>query len=180
MLFIDFEDRRRLRVNGTIDQQGEETLVANVAQAYPNCSKYIRQRRIGDSGPSPHLLFYGKRRGSVLSVEASELIQHADTFFVASAHPECGVDVSHRGGPPGFVQILDYQTLRIPDYVGNSMFNTLGNLYVSPNAGLVFVDFERCNLLQLTGQARLHLGTEKLVSESDGTGDAGISSSNIG
>ena len=59
----------------------------------------------------------------------------ADTFFVASAHAERGVDASHRGGLPGFVRVLGDRTLEIPDYPGNSMFNTLGNPAADPRAG---------------------------------------------
>ncbi len=79
------------------------------------------------------------------------MIAAADTLFVASAHPEHGVDASHRGGHPGFVTIIDNRQLRIPDFAGNSMFNTLGNFVSYPHAGLVFIDFERNRLLQLTG-----------------------------
>ena len=79
-------------------------------------------------------------------------IAAADTLFVASAHPQQGADASHRGGRPGFVQIVADNNLRIPDYSGNSMFNTLGNFESYPRAGLAFLDFERGRLLQLTGR----------------------------
>src|SRR5262249_25058473 len=77
------------------------------------------------------------------------------TFFIASTHPQGGADASHRGGEPGFVQVPDAHTLQWPDYVGNNLFQTLGNLSVNPRAGLLFVDFERGRTLQLTGQAEL-------------------------
>ena len=88
------------------------------------------------------------------------LYEAADTFFVASAHPRRGTDVSHRGGDPGFVRMLDDHTLRVPDYAGNSMFNTLGNLHVNPRAGLLFVDFDRWRTLQLTGTATIRFDLE--------------------
>jgi hypothetical protein len=125
-----------------------------VQESYPNCPKYIQRRQLSpiDDIPPPPLQ---RREGTVLESEQQLAIASADTFFVASAHPERGVDVSHRGGNPGFIRILDERTLRIPDYAGNSMFNTLGNFVGHPRAGLVFLDFERHRLLQLTGNAEI-------------------------
>jgi uncharacterized protein len=65
------------------------------------------------------------------------------------------VDVSHRGGKPGFVRIDDDQTLTVPDFSGNFYFNTFGNLELNPRAGLLFVDFAQGNLLYLTGTAQV-------------------------
>ena len=83
------------------------------------------------------------------------LVAAADTLFIASFHPEGGPDASHRGGAPGFVSLLDERTLAFADYPGNNMFNTLGNLIAQPRAGLLFLDFETGDTLQLTGRARL-------------------------
>lgn len=66
-----------------------------------------------------------------------------------------GVDVSHRGGKPGFVKVENATTLTWPDFVGNSFFNTLGNLTLNPRSGLLFLDFERGDLLYLTGTAEI-------------------------
>lgn len=63
-------------------------------------------------------------------------IQQAGTLFIASSHPERGADVSHRGGHPGFIRVEDAQTIIIPDYSGNNMFNTLGNILVNASARL--------------------------------------------
>lgn len=62
--------------------------------------------------------------------------------------------MSHRGGERGFIHVLDDHTFRIPDYPGNGMFQTLGNLELDPRAGIVAVDFEGGRLLSLTGEAR--------------------------
>lgn len=83
---------------------------------------------------------------------SADLLAAADTFFIASAYPVAdeershGVDVSHRGGNPGFIEVAD-GVLRIPDYTGNNYFNTLGNLAVNPRAGLLVVDFATGDLL---------------------------------
>jgi predicted pyridoxine 5'-phosphate oxidase superfamily flavin-nucleotide-binding protein len=66
-----------------------------------------------------------------------------------------GVDVSHRGGKPGFVRVEADGTLTVPDFVGNYFFNTLGNLVVNPRAGLLFVDFDTGDLLYLAVTAEI-------------------------
>lgn len=105
-------------------------------------------------------------------MEASQQawIAEADTFFVASAHPEQGVDASHRGGLPGFVQVLDQRRLRIPDFVGNSMFNALGNFVSYPQAGLVLLDFDHARILQLTGRPMILWDSKDFQNNAGGTG----------
>ncbi len=66
-----------------------------------------------------------------------------------------GVDVSHRGGKPGFVRVDDARTLSAPDFIGNFFFNTLGNLTLNPRAGLLFIDFENGDLLYLAVTAEI-------------------------
>lgn len=152
MLLVDFDTRRRLRINGTVVRSAN-TATFHVEQAYPNCPKYIQRRRAiryatGAAGEPLD--------GSALLLHQRELIERADTFFVASAHPRGGVDVSHRGGAPGFVRVLDDGTLSIPDYSGNGMFNTLGNLAADPRAALLFPDFGGPRMLHLAGRAVVH------------------------
>lgn len=168
MLAIDLGSRRRLRVNGVVAASDERRLEVTVREAFPNCPKYI-QRREPIAGGTPG----GARaceRGRVLDGGRRSLLERADTLFVASSHPARGVDVSHRGGAPGFVRVVDERTLRIPDYAGNGMFLTLGNLEVVPRAGLVAIDFERRRLLSLTGSVTLSFGAEDPGHSSGGTG----------
>jgi len=66
-----------------------------------------------------------------------------------------GVDVSHRGGKPGFVRVDDDGTLTMPDLAGNFFFNTLGNIAVNPRAGLLFIDFDNGDLLYLAVNAEI-------------------------
>ena len=93
--------------------------------------------------------------GLALTAKQQDWIQKADTFFVATAHPFRGADASHRGGQPGFVAVVDAQTLIWPDYSGNMMFNTLGNIVSNPKSGLLFLDFDTGRTLQLTGAAEI-------------------------
>ncbi len=156
MLAIELSSRRRLRINGTIVRLASDRLQLNVVESYPNCPKYIQRRHVVRNPDSTATKQNSQPQvGRFLTSEQQQWITAADTLFVASAHPSRGVDTSHRGGNPGFVQILDERSLRIPDYSGNSMFNTLGNLVVNPHAGLVFLDFDRHRTLQLTGRATI-------------------------
>ena len=166
-LFLELATRRRLRINGTVSRPTGGQLILDVAECYPNCPKYIQRREVHveelkPSGQTPEPL-----DGSSLGTEQAGLIRASDTFFVASAHPQRGLDASHRGGQPGFVEVVDEQTLRIPDYAGNSMFNTLGNIMINPRVGLVFLDFKRNRTLQLTGSAEI------LWDQQDPTGRTG-------
>ncbi len=154
-LFLELVTRRRLRINGAVARPTDGKLELNVAECYPNCPKYIQRRHVQFEGVERSETVPSAIDGHSLNREQAALIQASDTFFVASAHPQRGVDASHRGGPPGFVEVVDERTLRIPDYVGNSMFNTLGNFMVNPRAGLVFLDFERNRTLQLTGRVEI-------------------------
>lgn len=154
MLVIDLGSRRRLRINGRASATADQLLV-EVDEAYPNCPKYIQRRHLRRLGSRISLVADAAHHGVMLDPERVALIRRADTFFVASRHPTRNADVSHRGGNPGFVQALDVSTLRIPDYPGNSMFNTLGNLALNPRAGLVFPDFERGTVVQLSGTGEI-------------------------
>ena len=88
---------------------------------------------------------------------ARRIITSADTFFIATAYAgdsvqagrAAGVDVSHRGGKPGFVRLGEGGVLTVPDFTGNFFFNTLGNIAVNPRAGLLFIDFDKGDLLYL-------------------------------
>ncbi|MEO0621723.1 MAG: pyridoxamine 5'-phosphate oxidase family protein [Pseudomonadota bacterium] len=155
LLGIEFATRRRNRVNGRIASTHPSGFRMAVDQAFGNCPQYIHPRapRFQD-----HRAAGAVEMLSGLDTEARATIAAADTFFVAShsggAGSEtgaAGADVSHRGGPPGFVQ-LEGDTLTIPDYRGNNAFNTLGNFALVPRAGLLFLDFERGDALMLTGR----------------------------
>ena len=100
-----------------------------------------------------------------LDSEARALIAACDTFFVASrSRPEVGaeggLDMSHRGGRPGFVGVHG-DTLAIPDFRGNRFYNTLGNLLGDPRAGLIFIDFASGDILQLQGTVTIDWHPER-------------------
>ena len=157
MLAIELASRRRLRINGHIERVSDSTLQLHVEESYPNCPKYIQRRHLTVSQTGLDLVPSTQEHGEELGLLQRTIIAQADTFFVASVHPKRGVDASHRGGIPGFVTIVDNRTLRIPDYLGNSMFNTLGNFTANPRAGLIFLDFESGLTLQVIGRPEILL-----------------------
>ena len=167
MLFIDLATRRRYRVNGQVGGPADQLLIT-VQQAYVNCPKYIGRRSVR-LGPKP-VYPDGAATGEALTGPLTAWIAAADAFFVGSGDGAGGLDASHRGGNPGFVAVLGPHTLRIPDYEGNSMYNTLGNFLVYPRAGLLFLDFEGHRTLQLTGTARVTWPEDDPAPESGSTG----------
>ena len=170
LLFIEPGTRRRFRVNGQVEWKDHE-IVIQIGEAYGNCPKYI-QRRVF-SLPEQSLIVKSKTiEGNQLGASEKSWIQKADTFYVATRGLNGKTDASHRGGNQGFVEVLFDGTLRIPDYPGNSMFNTLGNIYENPNAGLLFVDFEKGATLQLTGEAELNF-EQSSKDDLQKTGDTG-------
>ena len=149
MIAIEPASRRRMRMNGRSIPTEHGIRVA-LDQVYANCPKYI-QKRVARWEPT---IAAAPIVSSALSPHQSALIAAADTFFIATADRAGNADASHRGGNPGFVRVLSPHVLRWPDYVGNAMFNTLGNLEVNPAAGLLFPDWQTGTTVQLTGTAR--------------------------
>lgn len=157
LLGIDFGTRRRNRANGTVTALGMDGITVSIMQSFGNCPQYIQTRDAGNAGQPTH-------PGSAeclarLDRAARATVAEADTLFVASGSGERGgeaggMDVSHRGGRPGFVRV-DGDVLTIPDFRGNRYFNTLGNLLLDPRVGLVFMDFATGDLLQLQGYAEI-------------------------
>jgi predicted pyridoxine 5'-phosphate oxidase superfamily flavin-nucleotide-binding protein len=158
LLGIEPHTRRRNRVNATVTALDSRGFTLRVEQSFGNCPKYIQARepvyQVDAAVPPP------ARHSTRLDAAGVAWLRAADTFFIASAHPQAGlshapaegVDVSHRGGKPGFVQVHEaqgQQWLTVPDFMGNFFFNTLGNLAAHPQAGLLFIDYDTGDLLQL-------------------------------
>jgi predicted pyridoxine 5'-phosphate oxidase superfamily flavin-nucleotide-binding protein len=157
VLGIQLDTRRRNRANGRIASVDEGGFTIGVEQSFGNCPQYIHARRLS-SVESAAELRDPVVEAAALSARAVEQVRGADTFFIATAAPGEGADVSHRGGPRGFVHVTqeaDGTVLAFPDYRGNFFFNTLGNLHASPRAGLLFVDFATGDVLMLTGSAEV-------------------------
>jgi predicted pyridoxine 5'-phosphate oxidase superfamily flavin-nucleotide-binding protein len=168
VLGIDLSTRSRFRVNGLGRPLGSGGYRVEVREAFGNCQKYVQVRHLTSvARPAP------KRVSDAAGLEGPQRrsVEAADTFFIAS-HAEGGADVSHRGGRPGFVRVEPAGTIVVPDYSGNNMFQTLGNIALVPKAGLLVLDFESGRALELTGDARIdwdeahvrtHAGARRLL-----------------
>ena len=160
LLGIQPETRRRNRMNGTVTARDERGFTVHVEQSFGNCPQYI-QARAPTFAAAPETVALPRpvrAEAELLSPAAAALIRSADTFFIATAAHESGVDVSHRGGKPGFVRATveaGRTVLTAPDFSGNNFFNTLGNIAANPRAGLIFVDFASGGVLLLTGDAEI-------------------------
>jgi predicted pyridoxine 5'-phosphate oxidase superfamily flavin-nucleotide-binding protein len=154
LIALDPATRRRLRFNGRVAAHDAAGLVLEADQVFSNCPKYIQRR---DEQPADGVGVDVAASGAMaggLSHAQRDRLRAADTFFIASARPGEGVDVSHRGGMPGFVSV-EGDRITWPDYGGNAMFNTLGNLHVHPYAGLLVPDFEAGGALIVGGRATI-------------------------
>ncbi|HEX5660427.1 MAG TPA: pyridoxamine 5'-phosphate oxidase family protein [Polyangiales bacterium] len=162
ILGIELPTRRRNRVNGRVTSADAHGLTLAVDQSFGNCPQYITVRV---PRAVPRELGTVRGVGARLPEELVAWIRASDTAFIASAasadpsgEANEGVDVSHRGGEPGFVEVSERDgttVLTIPDYAGNNAFNTLGNLQRYPHVGLSFPSFERGDWLALSGRAEL-------------------------
>lgn len=159
LLGLEAHTRRRNRMNGRVSAIDAGGITVDVDQSFGNCPKYIQAR---EATHLPGRAAGAPRAGDSLDSRDRALIADADTFFIASAHPHArtpagrgeGVDVSHRGGRPGFARVAD-NTLTVPDFAGNHFFNTLGNLALESRAGLLFVDYTCGDTLQVAVRATL-------------------------
>ncbi len=160
LLGIEQATRRRNRMNGIVERMDDDGFLVGVQQSFGNCPKYIQARQVEYRAIEGTGTVHS---APALDEPARQIIARADTLFIATAHPGAhhgtarshGVDVSHRGGKPGFVRAEGDDALILPDFAGNRFFNTLGNIMLNPRAGLLFVDFETGDLLYLAADARI-------------------------
>lgn len=92
-----------------------------------------------------------------------EFIAALDMFFIATADEAGQPTCSYKGGDPGFVRVVDDHTVAFPNYDGNGMYLSMGNLRVNPSVGLLFIDFERQRRMRVDGTATVRLDDELLA-----------------
>ncbi|KAF8836557.1 hypothetical protein BDN67DRAFT_973995 [Paxillus ammoniavirescens] len=159
------------RVSRALFDGYDLTLELSVIQALGLCPKYINARAL-ELHPDVARLIHERlhlSKGERLPDDVIKFIHHADTAFLATTyvanpkdadiHPS-RVGTNHRGGRPGFVRVRpgDGRTLVLPNYTGNRMMNSLGNIYITPLAGLVFPSFSTGSVLYVTGTAETLFG----------------------
>jgi predicted pyridoxine 5'-phosphate oxidase superfamily flavin-nucleotide-binding protein len=154
-LGIELPTRRRNRMNGHIVARDMAGFAVHVRESFGNCPQYIQRRDYTVFTPKAGAV----EAFSTLPAEAADLVRRADTMFVASAAKredgKFSVDVSHRGGQPGFLGLDREGAIVVPDFRGNGFFQTIGNLLAYPRAGLLIPDFATGDLLQVTGTAEV-------------------------
>lgn len=172
LIAIDFATRRRLRINGELVGADHNSMTVRVDQSYGNCPKYIHRRAIDVASlAAPASKHPG--RATLLDPSDQAMVATSDTFFLGTSHPTRGSDVSHRGGPPGFVRVDSPDRLWWPDFPGNNMFNSYGNLAVDDRAALLFIDFDTGATVQISGTAYVRWTTP------GATGDDGNAGRNV-
>jgi uncharacterized protein len=177
LLGIELETRRRNRANGKVTDWDDQGFTVAVDQSFGNCPQYISKRiwhKADTNLQKPHISHHTR-----LDLHMRSWIAKADTLFIASGlrktnqkERSSGMDVSHRGGQAGFVKVSSDTGLVLPDFAGNNLFNTIGNLVVDSRVGVLFVDFEHGSMLQISGNAEIdwdssevakHSGAKRLI-----------------
>ncbi len=140
--------------DGTI---GEMQVAMTVQESLGNCPKYLNMKEIYPHIPAPKL----ESDSLPLPQAALDLIENADLFFLSSTNGE-SMDTNHRGGPQGFIRVLsnspDDVSIVYPEYSGNNLYQTLGNLHLNPKIGIAIPDFDTSDVLYLTGETQLLAG----------------------
>lgn len=175
LLFIDFSTKWRFRVNGRVRSTVVEWVV-DIDQAFLNCPQYLQAHPAALTGTGEiaaaavTLLGEPRAAGSGSPSDLATWMHRADSFFVGSSDGVQALDTAYRGGPAGFVQLEAIGTLLVPDYVGNSMYNSLGNFALNDSAGLLILDPAIGRALQLTGRAEVLWSGAGPVAATGGTG----------
>lgn len=169
-LSIDLETRDRVKlagrmVVGTVTSHdgssptvGDVQMAMLVQESLGNCPKYLNKKDIVAHIPAPELV----SDKLPLPDAALELIQKADMFFLSSTNGQT-MDTNHRGGPQGFIRVVsnteeDGVVIVYPEYSGNRLYQTLGNLYTDPNVGIAIPDYDTSDVLYLSGETDLLVG----------------------
>lgn len=177
-LAIDLVTRKRVKIAGkvaagtirSVDVEVEEgsslptdapkkqdqiQLVTKIEQSLGNCPKYLNQYELRPALLTPHIL----SSGPSLSPEARNLVDKADMFFLSTSSG-IDMDTNHRGGPPGFIRVLSPSCIIYPEYSGNRLYQSLGNLQLNPLIGVTVPDFETGDVLYTTGTAEVLIGAD--------------------
>jgi uncharacterized protein len=151
LVYLDPSTRRRFRVNGEVVDYRCDPLEVSILEAFPNCKKYlVRQQLTTSAGIVRSVATWGP---SVTRADATLLCQ-ASLVFVGTANPQGQLDAATRSGDPGFIREITSGTFEIPDFPGNAMYQTIGNLLLEPRASIGFIAGE--DFVVLTGLSTTH------------------------
>lgn len=151
---VEVEDDH-IKPDGMPAMQSQVQLITKIEQSLGNCPKYLNAYDIRPALVSPSLA----SQGDILTEEAKAHVLNSDMFFLTTSVPE-DMDTNHRGGPPGFVRILSDTEIVYPEYSGNRLYQSLGNLLVNPKIGITFPAYDTGDVLYITGIAEVIAGAE--------------------
>ncbi|KAL7935531.1 hypothetical protein V8C35DRAFT_333994 [Trichoderma chlorosporum] len=163
-LTIDLEGQDRVKLMGKMlagmeGKDGRVRIAMDIDESLGNCPKYLNRKEIVPNDAHPVLV----SQSLPLPQEAVDLIGKADTLFLSSTNGK-SMDTNNRGGPPGFVRIIQNNeegvVLIYPEFSGNRLYQSLGNLKVNPLIGIVIPDFITSDVLYLTGSATILVGKD--------------------
>jgi len=163
LVFLDPRTRRRFRVNGEVVDSRVDPFEVSILEAFPNCKKYlVRHELTPSAGPPPG----AARRGRSVTAADAALLCQASLVFVGSGSPQGQLDAATRSGDPGFIREVAPNTFEIPDFAGNAMYQTIGNLLLEPRVSVGFIAGQE--FVVLTGTATTHWDDE--AERTGGTG----------
>ncbi|KAL7911894.1 hypothetical protein GGI35DRAFT_301446 [Trichoderma velutinum] len=163
-LTIDLDGQDRVKLMGKMlaaveSKDGRVRIAMDIEESLGNCPKYLNRKEIVPNNAHPVLI----SQKLPLPQEAVDLLGRADTLFLSSTNGK-SMDTNNRGGPPGFVRIIqnneDGVVLIYPEFSGNRLYQSLGNLKVNPLIGIVVPDFVTSDVLYLTGSATILVGKD--------------------
>ena len=175
-LTIDLETRKRTKMYGRMvagalsiredeatdheEHVAEVQLVLKIEQSLGNCPKYLNKKHMVAALAKPQLVSDSMK----LPQQALDIIEKADLFFISSSQHDQDMDTNHRGGPQGFMRVVSNDesgaVVVYPEYSGNRLYQTLGNLYLNPLAGICVPDFETGDMLYFTGTTEILVGKD--------------------
>lgn len=120
--------------------------------------EYVLQEKYGTQKKAE--AFYKKQMLDHLNDEMMQFASKQEIAIISTSDAEGNCDTSFRGGSPGFIRILDEKTLIYPEYMGNGVLASLGNMYENPHIGLLIIDF-------FESQVGLHINGSAEVLEND-------------
>lgn len=165
-LAINLGQARRARINGTL-RRANGGVVLEAAEAFTNCRKYMAPSLPLEA--QTHAGPVTRERLDVTDPWIEELLDRCETSFMASVSPDGQPDVSHRGGPPGFLQ-LDAAKGRLAwnEFVGDGMFKSAGNVRATGVVTLLAVDIETGNGAEIIGRGTFEVKRREKQPRADG------------
>ncbi len=129
--------------------------------AFTPIVKSIQQRK-GSRGAYARMEEAGSWK-TLVDADLKVFIEAQTSAFLATVNGDGQPYIQHRGGPAGFLQVLNQETIGFVDFVGNKQYITIGNLAENPKAHLFLIDYARQSRVKIWGVARVVEGDEELT-----------------